>query len=125
MDLCAGHSAVGADCGDQVSGIDLAPSEDKLWRIVQAIIQIAKGSSNVVGVVTLRTGQTTTTVTKAVSPPATNVGADAQIFLTPRTANAAAILTSVYVSAVERGAFTIDHPSSANSDLTFGYEARG
>lgn len=108
-----------------MSGVSLFSGETNLSRIVQAILALARGASNVVGTVTLRTGQTTTLVTSATSPPAENVASGMQVFLTPRTAHAAAILASVYVSAVGQRNFTITHPSSVNADLTFGWEARG
>lgn len=104
-----------------MSGINLSPLTRDLGRIVWAIRQILEGRSNSVGNVTLRTGQTTTTVTFA------NCGSDSRVFLTPQTANAAAILAQVYVKAadISRGSFIITHPSSANTDLTFGFDCRG
>lgn len=108
-----------------MSGINLQESETSLPRIVQAIIQILKGSSNAVGSVTLRANQTTTTVTKAVDKAAVNVSMDQEIFLTPRSANASAALANVFVSAVGQGTFTLTHSNTATTDRTFGWEARG
>lgn len=108
-----------------MSGINLAPEETNIWRIVQAIIQLMQGRSNAVGEVTLRANQTTTVVTKTVHRAAVNVGADSEVFLTPRTANAAAALATTWVSAVGQGTFTITHASNAQIDKLFGFEARG
>lgn len=108
-----------------MSGISLFPGETNVARIVQAILALTRGASNAVGTVTLRTGQTTTVVSSPSTPAAQNVSSEMQVFLTPRTAHAAAILASVYISAVGQQSFTITHPSSANADLTFGWEATG
>lgn len=108
-----------------MAGINLSQDEKSLWTIVQAILQLAQGRSNSVGQVTLRAGQTTTTVTKAVDKAAVNVSVGCEILLSPRTANAAAALTNVYVSAVGQGTFTLTHANAASVDRTFGWEARG
>lgn len=108
-----------------MSGINLSPEETNLWRVVQAIIQLMQGRSNAVGEVTLRANQTTTVVTKAVHRAAVNVSTDSEVFLTPRTANAAAALTNVFVSSVGQGTFTLTHSSVASTDRTYGFEARG
>lgn len=108
-----------------MSGVTLSANETALWRIVRAILDLARGSSNVVGQVTLRAGFTTTVVTTSVSIAAENVAEGMQVFLTPRTAHAAGVLASTYVSAVGQKTFTITHPNDANADKTFGWEARG
>lgn len=41
--------------------------------------------------------------------------------LVPLTANAAAALTNVYVSARTNGGFTLTHTNNAQTDRTFGY----
>ena len=88
-------------------------------KIIEAIRELFFGRSLAVGQVTLRASQTTTTV------DAPNIGEQSEIFLSPRTANAAAALANVYVSAVVPGGFTLTHSSTAAVDKTFGYEARG
>jgi hypothetical protein len=108
-----------------MSGINLGPTETNLWRIVAAIIALARGASNAVGTVTLRAGQTTTTVTPSTSPAAENVSSGMQVFLQPKTANAAAVIASTYISDVGSKSFTITHPSDANADKTFGWKAAG
>lgn len=108
-----------------MSGIDLSPGETAIWKIVQAILGLARGKSNAVGTVTLATGTTTTTVTPSSARAAENVAAGMQIFLQAKTAHAAAIIASVYVSTVGQKTFTITHPSSANTDLTFAWRCEG
>lgn len=108
-----------------MSGINLAADEKSIWTIVQAILQLAQGRSNAVGQVTLRANQTTTTVTKATDQAAVNVAIGSEIFLSPRTANAAAALTNVYVSSVLQGSFVLTHSSTATLDRTFGWRADG
>lgn len=108
-----------------MSGINLPQNETALWRIVAAIIALARGASNAVGTVTLTAGATSTTVTPSTAPAAENVASGMEVFLTPKTANAAAVLASTYISSVGTKSFTITHPNSANADMTFGWEARG
>lgn len=105
--------------------IQLAPEESNIWRIVQAIIQLTQGRSNAVGEVTLRANQATTVVTKSVHRAAVNVSADSEVFLTPRTANAAAAVPTTYISAVGQGTFTITHANNAQVDKTYGFVAIG
>lgn len=105
--------------------IQLAPEETNIWRIVQTIIQLVQGRSNAVGSVTLRAGHTTTVVTKAVDRAAVNVSTTSQVFLSPRTANAAAALATTYVSAIGQSTFTLTHANDANIDKTFGFGAFG
>lgn len=102
-----------------MSGVSLSPTESTLWRIVAAIISVARGASNAGGTVTLRAGQTTTVVTSEVVSP------DMRVFLEATTANAAAVRASTYVSAVGLKTFTITHPNNANVDKTFFWEAKG
>jgi hypothetical protein len=108
-----------------MSGISLPPNETSLTRIIAAIIALARGASNSVGVITLLAGQTSTTVDRSVSPAAENVAPGMKVFLFPETANAAAIVTSTYVSSVGIKTFTVTHPNTTNSDQTFAFEARG
>ena len=96
-----------------------APTETRPQRLAQAIRDLFAGRSNAVGTVTLRASQTTTVVT------ALNVGEDSRIFLTATTANAAAVIASLYVSSVGSGTFTITHPSNANVDKVFFWGAWG
>lgn len=99
--------------------IDLSPSETRIDRIVSAVREIIEGRSNATGRVALRAGQTTTVVI------AVNCGKDSEVFLSPRTANAAAALPTTYISAVNQGSFTITHANAVSIDRTFGWEARG
>jgi hypothetical protein len=88
-------------------------------KINRAIQQLEQGRLNAGGTFTLRTGNTTTTVT------APNCGAKSQVLLSAKTANAAAALATSYVSAVGNGSFTVTHLSSAQSDRTFGFACLG
>lgn len=102
-----------------MSGITLAPNETTLYRIVAAILALSRGASDAGGTVTLRASQTTTTVSSQI------VGVGMRIFLEATTANAAAVRASTYVSSVGQKTFTITHPSNANTDKTFFWEAKG
>ena len=103
----------------------LQPEETMIGRIVRAIIELAQGRVNCVGEVTLRANQTTTTVTLSVSKAAVNVGGDCQIFLSPKTANAAAAVATTYVSSITLGQFVLTHANNAQADKSFGWCALG
>lgn len=110
-----------------MSGIVLQPSESNIWRIVQSIIQLAQGRVNCVGQVTLTAGQTTTVVTKAVDPGVLNCSKDCEVFLTPRTADAAAEMAAggLYISDMGQGTFTITHANDVSTTRTFGFLVLG
>ena len=90
--------------------------ERDLTRIIEIIQQLIEGRSNGAGQVTLRAGQTTTTVTSLV------IAADSLPQLTPTTANAAAALATTYISAVAQGSFTLTHANAATLDRTFNWQ---
>lgn len=96
-------------------------NEPRLSRVTQAVRELFEGRSNAVGTITLRAGQTTTTVT------ATNCGLDSRVFLMPTTAHASAEFGNgtIYVSSVGQGTFTITHASDANADKTYFWLAIG
>ena len=106
-----------------MSGINLAPGETNVGRIVAAIRQLIAGRSNAAGAVTLNANATSTTVT------APNCAVGCEIFLFPRTANAALEVKSgtIYVAAtgVANRSFVITHASNAQTDRTFSYLAIG
>lgn len=90
-------------------------------RIVQAIRDLFAGRSNAVGTVTLTANSATTVVT------ALNVGAGSRVFLMATTANAAAENggTTLRISSVGQGTFTITHVNNAQTDRTFFWVALG
>lgn len=88
-------------------------------RLVTAVLQLIRGRSNAVGSVTLTAGATSTTVDFV------NCSQDSQVFLSPRTANAAAALATTYISSVGNKSFTIAHANAASTDRTFGFVALG
>lgn len=96
-----------------------AYQETSLSRIVQSIRELWEGRSHATGVVSLTAGATTTTVT------ATNIGASSEIFLSPRTANAAGALATTYISSRGGGQFVLTHANAVTTDRTFGWGAFG
>lgn len=94
-------------------------SERDPFRIVQAVNELFQGRSNAIGECTLTASATSTVVS------AENCGDESQVFLSPKTANAAAALATTYISAVTNGSFTITHANNAQTDRTFGYVAIG
>lgn len=101
---------------------DLASTTSSLRDIVVAIRQLIAGRSNSTGRVTLTAGATSTTIGGA------NVNEDAEIFLIPRTANAAAALATTYATISRISGVptvTITHANTGTTDRTFGYDVRG
>lgn len=96
--------------------IQVLPGNDQVERTINELL---KGRANNVGEVTL-TESTTTTVTTD-----TRIKQSMKIFISPLTANAAAALTNVYVSAVADGSFTLTHANNAQTDRTFDYVIHG
>jgi hypothetical protein len=87
-------------------------------RLVDAVIQIITGRQNSTGELTLNVAPATTTVVSFV-----NCSKDCEVFLSSRTANAAAAMGTTFIkkSDIGQGSFTITHASSAQSDRTFGF----
>lgn len=96
--------------------IQVLPGNDQSERTINELL---KGRANNVGEVTLTANSATTDTTD------TRVKQSMKIFLSPLTANAAAALTNVYVSAVADGSFTLTHTNNAQTDRTFDYIIRG
>lgn len=71
------------------------------------------------GVVTLMTGTAATVVTDF------RVGPNSVIGLMPTTDNAAAALTSTYISGRSAEAFTITHANTTTADRAFAYSVLG
>ncbi len=93
----------------------LLPLEQDIFRIVQSIRQLIQGRSDaVVHDVTL-TPSATTTVVEAI-----NCSKDSEVFLSPRTASAAAAIPTTWVSAVNNGSFELTHSSDVAVDRDFG-----
>lgn len=99
--------------------IVLLPLEKDVFRIVQAIRQLIQGRSDATLRVTLTPSATTTVVT------AINCSKDSEVFLSPKTANAAVAVATTYVSSVGQGTFTLTHANSAQVDRTFGVVCLG
>lgn len=83
--------------------------------LATAINELLKGRANNVGQFTLTPSSTTTVV-------ADNLfNSDMVPLLIPTTANAAAALAGLYVSARDKGSFTLTHANTASADRTFLY----
>jgi hypothetical protein len=106
-----------------MSGINLAPAETNIGRIVAALRQLIAGRSNAAGTVTLGANAASTTVA------APNCAAGSQIFLFPRSQNAAAEVKNgtIYVAAagVANKSFVITHANNGQTDRIFSYLAIG
>ncbi len=104
-----------------MSIVPLSPAEKDPFKIVRATRQLIEGRSNATGSVTLGTSATSTIVA------ALNCGAGSQVFLFPKTANAAAALATTYILAanVTKQQFIITHASNAQTDRTFSFVCLG
>lgn len=101
------------------SGLWLSDDETEQRSQNFVIRQLIEGRSNAVGQCTLAANATSTTVA------AINCGANSAVFLFPKTAHAAAIMTSTYVSGVSARQFVVSHPSNANTDKDFYFVCLG
>jgi hypothetical protein len=99
----------------------VSPDERDLRKLIVAVNELGRGRSNAVGTLTLATSTTTTVVV------AQNCGATSQVFLDPRTSNAAAARGTTYIQAadIKNGQFTVTHASNGQTDRTFGYICLG
>lgn len=89
-------------------------------RLAQAVNLLIDGKSNNTGSVTLTENVTTTTVTDR------RIGDGSTITFCPETANAAAELTTMYVSTRTAGAsFVLTHANNAQTDRIFKYTITG
>lgn len=100
----------------QTSGV---PEAAHRTQIATTVNELLKGRANNVGEVTLTASVTSTDVVD------TRIRSQMKVFLSPRTANAAAALTNVYISSVDDGGFTLTHSSTASTDRTFDYVFHG
>lgn len=87
--------------------------------MADAINGLIDGKLDVVGTVTLTANVATTTVSD------NRFESNMAPLLVPTTANGAAALTNVYVSARTKGSFTLTHANNAQTDRSFLYVRLG
>jgi hypothetical protein len=92
------------------------PGDNQAERTINELL---KGRANNVGEVTLDANTTTTTISDI------RIKLSMTAVLIPRTANAAAAMTNVYISAVADGSITLTHANTATVDRTFDYILHG
>lgn len=97
----------------------LIPQTASSLQIATTLNEVLKGRGNNVGEVTLGANTTTTTISD------TRIKQTMTAVLIPRTANAAAAMTNVYISAVIDGSITLTHSNTATVDRTFDYILHG
>jgi len=97
----------------------VSSDEKDIRRVIFALNETTRGRSNATSTVTLTAGATTTTVT------ADNCAEGSQVFLFPKTANAAGAVATTYISAVVNGGFTITHANTGTTDRIFGFVCLG
>lgn len=97
----------------------LIPQTASPLQIATTTNELLKGRANNVGEVTLTVSATTTTIEDI------RIKQTMTAVLIPRTANAAAALANVYISAVADGSITLTHSSAVSADRTFDYVLHG
>jgi hypothetical protein len=97
----------------------LIPQTVTTIQIATTVNEVLKGRGNNVGEITLTASSTTTTISDI------RIKQTMTAVLIPRTANAAAAMTNVYISAVADGSITLTHTSTATVDRTFDYVLHG
>lgn len=102
-----------------MAGVVPSPGETSLARIVRSVRDLFEGRTNAVGSLTLQAGATTTVVTFI------NCSIGTKVFLSPRTANAAAAISTTYVSSTWNGTFSLTHANNAQTDRTFDFVCLG
>lgn len=85
----------------------------------RTVNELLKGRANNVGSVTLTANATSSTISDI------RIKLSMTAVLIPRTANAAAAMTNVYISAVADGSITLTHANTATVDRTFDYLLHG
>lgn len=89
------------------------------YLLAETVNSMLKGRANNAGTFTLAAGVTTTVVED-------NAFESSMVPVwSPTTANAAAAMTNVYVSARDKGSFTLTHANTATTDRTFIYTRQG
>ena len=84
-------------------------------QTVQAVRLIMNGKINSTGSVTLTGSSATSTLNDIL------IGNDTVILFMPKTANAAAEMDGMYVSARTSGSATLTHANNSQADRTFDY----
>jgi hypothetical protein len=97
----------------------LVPQSATTLQVATTINEMLRGRGNNVGEITLTANSTTTTISDI------RIKQTMTAVLSPRTANAAAALTNVYISAVADGSITLTHSNTATADRTFDYVLHG
>ena len=96
--------------------IQVLPGDTQAERTINELL---KGRANNVGEVTLTANDTSTTISDI------RVRLTMTAVLIPRTANAAAAMTNVFISAVADGSIILTHSNTATVDRTFDYILHG
>ncbi len=97
----------------------VSSDERDIRKVIFALNETTRGRSNATSTVTLTASATTTTAT------AVNCAEGSQVFLSPKTANAAGALATTYISTIANGSFTITHANNSQTDRIFGYVCLG
>lgn len=93
----------------------IPPGGDTPRRVADSLNRVIEGRTDAYGTVTLPAATTSTTVYSQY------ISKDSTVCLSPMTANAAAHVDKVYVSAVNNGSFVLSYSSHPHSDVTYRY----
>jgi hypothetical protein len=88
-------------------------------QIATTLNEVLKGRQNNVGTITLAASTASTTIAD------TRLKITMKVFLTPRTASAAANLGNTYIETVSDGKATLTHLSTTTADRIYDYVFHG
>lgn len=91
----------------------------RIEDMATAINELIDGGCGAVGLLTLTPGATSTVVENPL------IRLDSVPVLVATTANAAAALATTYISAINRGSFTLAHANTATTDRTYRFSLSG
>jgi|SRR6056300_1212331 len=98
----------------------IPPFGSNFRAMAEVVNGLLNGKANNTGSVTLADGSATSTTLSD-----ERIGYGSVILLMPTTANAAAWMNDVYVSARNKGSATLSHSANSVSDRTYGYVVIG
>jgi hypothetical protein len=99
--------------------LDWENEEEHRRKLAEALIGVMDGKINAIGTLTLAASSATTTLRDK------RIGLQSRIFFMPTTANAAAAITSLFVTGRGKQTATINHANNSQTDKTFDYVVLG
>ena len=105
--------------GFPIAPVDHWDSREHRRLLAEVLNRVMEGKINARSEFTLRASQATTTLSDV------RIGAESHFSLMPTTANAAAEMTTIYVSSRDQGVAIFTHINDGDADKTFSYAVIG